>query len=55
MSEEIEQKLKGDLAVKEFKSKFKGLSLEESMAKKWHDYALRGSVQSRKAKYRYQF
>ena len=50
---EKELKIQGDLAVKDFKAKFKGISLEETMQKKWHDFAARGSVQSRKAKFCY--
>lgn len=37
---EIELKIQGDLAVKNFKAKFKGLSLEEEMKPKWRAMAL---------------
>ena len=37
---EIELKLQGDLAVKNFKDALKGLALEESMKKKWAAMAL---------------
>ena len=46
----MSNKEKLDLLVKDWKLKNSNLSQLEDAKKKWHDYALRGSVQSRKAK-----
>ena len=49
----MSDKEKLDLLVRDFKKKFRGENVEEEMKKKWRWLAAQGSIQSRKAKYRY--
>lgn len=48
----MSDKEKLDLEVKNFKERFKGLSIEDAMRIKWALFAAKGSTQSRKLKLR---
>ena len=49
----MDNKEKLDNLVSDFKKKFRGENVEEEIKRKWRWLAAQGSIQSRKAKYRY--